>query len=79
MPFYFFQWSEEAIQHLAEHDVTQDEFTEVVMDARVIQKSRSTGLPIVLGSTSTGKRLACVFEWLDEDETEILPVTAFEI
>jgi len=59
--------------------VTQDEFTEVVMDARVIQKSRSTGLPIVLGSTSTGKRLACVFGWLDEDETEILPVTAFEI
>ena len=79
MPFYFFQWSEEAIQHLAEHGVTQDEFTEVVMEARVIQTSRSTGLPIVLGSTSTGKRLACVFEWLDKNETEILPVTAYEI
>ena len=79
MPFYFFQWTEEAIQHLAEHGVTQDEFTEVVMDARVIQTSRSTGLPIVLGTTSMGKRLACVFEWLDEDETEILPVTAYEI
>ena len=43
MPFYFFQWTGEAIQHIAEHGVTQDEFTEVVMDARVIQTSRSTG------------------------------------
>jgi hypothetical protein len=49
------------------------------MEARVIQSSRSTGLPIVLGFTSSGKRLACVFEWLDDEETEILPVTAFEI
>ena len=78
-PCCFFQWTEEAIRHLAEHGVTQDEFAEVVMDARMIETSRSTGLPIVLGTTSTGKRLACVFEWLDEDETEILPVTAYEI
>jgi hypothetical protein len=49
MPFYFFQWTEEAIQHNAEHGVTQDEFTEVVMDARVIQASRSTGLPLFSG------------------------------
>jgi hypothetical protein len=79
MPFYIFHWTDEAIQHIAEHGVTQDEFTEVVMDATNIQASRRTGLPIVFGTTSTGKRLACVFEWVDEFEMEVIPVTAYEV
>jgi hypothetical protein len=79
MPFYIFHWTDEAIQHIAEHGVTQDEFTEVVMDATNVQASRSTGLPIVFGTTSAGKRLACVFEWVDEFEMEVIPVTAFEV
>jgi len=79
MPFYIFHWTAESLQHVAEHGVTQDEFTEVVMDATEIQASRSTGLPIVFGTTSTGKRLACVFEWVDELEVEVIPVTAFEV
>jgi hypothetical protein len=79
MPFYIFHWTEEAIQHIAEHGVTQDEFTEVVMEATSIQASRRTGLPVVFGITSTGKRLACVFEWVDESEMEVIPVTAYEV
>ncbi len=54
-------------------------YTEVVMDATEIQASRSTGLPIVFGTTSTGKRLACVFEGVDEFEVEVIPVTALEV
>ena len=79
MPFYIFHWTAESLQHIAEHGVTREEFTEVVMDATEIQTSRSTGVPIVFGTTSTGKRLACVFEWVDEFEIEIIPVTAFEV
>lgn len=79
MPFYIFHWTDEALEHIAEHGVTRDEFAEVVMDATDFQASRSTGLPIVFGTTSTGKRLACVFEWVDELEIEIIPVTAYEV
>ena len=79
MPFYIFHWTKESLQHIAEHGVTQDEFAEVVMDATEIHASRSSGLPIVFGTTSTGKRLACVFEGVDEFEVEVIPVTAFEV
>lgn len=30
MPFYFFTWSDEIIDHLAENDVTPTEFEEIV-------------------------------------------------
>ena len=30
MPHYFFIWTDEIIEHLAEHDVTPDEFEEVI-------------------------------------------------
>ena len=35
MPFYFFVWTPEIIAHLAEHDVTSDEFEEVVHKPRM--------------------------------------------
>ena len=78
MPFYIFHWTDEAIQHIAEHGITQDEFEEVTMNAISIEASRKSGLPIVKGTTSSGKRLACVFEWIEHD-LEVLPVTAYEI
>lgn len=34
-------------------------------------------LPIPLRATSTGKRLACVFESVDEFDVEVIPVTAY--
>lgn len=30
MPYFFFIWSEEIVEHLAQHDVTPDQFEEVV-------------------------------------------------
>jgi len=35
MPFCILHWTEESLQHIAEHGVTQDEFTEVVMDTGI--------------------------------------------
>ncbi len=40
MPFYIFHWTDEAIRHIAEHGITQDEFEEVTMDAISIEASR---------------------------------------
>lgn len=79
MPFYLFVWNEEIEAYLAQHGVTPDEFEEVVLGARQIVRSDSSGRPIVFGPTSSGKFLACVFEFLDDDEVEILPVTAYEV
>lgn len=34
MPFYFFVWTPEIIAHLAQHDVTPEEFEQVVTNPR---------------------------------------------
>jgi len=69
-------WTDENIQHLAEHDVTQDDF-EAVLDAPVWEGvSGSSGLPACIGIVD-GRRLFCVYEIIDE--VYIHPITAYEI
>ncbi|GIX00461.1 MAG: hypothetical protein KatS3mg111_3793 [Pirellulaceae bacterium] len=77
MPNVFFVWNDELIEYIGQHGVTPDEFEEVVLDAIYVDESRSSGRPIVFGPTSTGKFLACVFEYLDDDT--VIPVTAYEV
>jgi len=77
MPHFFFVWNDEIIEYLAQHGVTQDEFEEVVLNSTEVQTSRSSARPIVFGPTSTGKFLACVFEYLGDDT--VIPVTAYQI
>ena len=79
MPHFFFLWNEEIEAHLAEHGVLPEEFEEVVCDASLadIQKSKSSGRPIIFGETWSGKYLACVFEYLDNET--VIPVSAYEI
>ena len=77
MPNLLFVWNDELVEYLAQHGVTPDEFEEAVLNSRDVQTSRSSGRPIVFGATSTGKYLACVFEYLDEDQ--VVPITAYEV
>jgi hypothetical protein len=77
MPLYFFIWTPEIIDHLAEHDVTPEEFEQVVSHPDQEDVSRSTGNPLAFGFTSDGRYLCCVFKLLDEDTIE--PVTAYEV
>ena len=77
MPYYFFVWTPEITDHLAEHDVTPEEFEEVVSDPDDEDVSRSTGNPIAFGSTSGGRFLCCVFKRFKDDVIE--PVTAYEV
>jgi uncharacterized DUF497 family protein len=77
MPFYFFAWSDAIVEHLARNGVSEAEFEEIVSNPEDEDVSRSTGRPMAIGVTSTGRILACVYEFID-DET-ILPVTAYEI
>lgn len=78
MPSILIIWNDEIEEYLLQHGVSVDEFEEVVLNARKVERSRTSGRPIVFGQTSTGRFLACVFEYLDDHKFEIIPVTAFE-
>ena len=77
MPYYFYIWRPEIVDHLAEHDVTAEEFEEVVSDPDYEDVSRSTGNPIDFGSTSGGRFLCCVFKRFGDGTIE--PVTAYDV
>lgn len=79
MPHVLFVWNDKLIDYIGQHGVTPDEFEEVVLNARTVRRSGSSGRPLVFGPTTSGKYLACIFEYTDSDETEVLPVTAYEI
>lgn len=77
MPYYFFTWTPDIVEHLAEHDVTPDEFEEVIANPDHEAVSRSTGNPLAFGFTSEGRYLCCVYRSLGDDVIE--PVTAYEV
>jgi hypothetical protein len=78
VPYWDFLWTPEIEAHLAEHGVSAYEFEEVVCNPEVEERSRRSGLPLVIGETASGKYLACVYRVL-EDGVTVLPVTAYEI
>jgi len=77
MPLYEFVWTDEIVDHLAEHGVSPDEFESVVSNPESRDKSRTTKRPCCFGETSDGRFLYCVYEMLDD--TTIIPVTAYEV
>jgi uncharacterized DUF497 family protein len=77
MPLRICIWTPAIVAHLATHDVSQDEFEEVVSNPTFQECSDSSGRPAVIGYTGTGRLLFCVFEEINE--TYIEPVTAYEL
>ena len=77
MPFYFFVWTDDIIEHLAEHDVTPEDFQFVLENPAKRGTSDSSGLPVVWGHTADGRFLIAIYQKLDD--VTILPVTAYEV
>ena len=77
MPYYAFLWTEEIIAHLAEHDISPDDFERVVMNPRRTGKSRSSGDPAAWGYTGDGRYIIAVYQKLDF--ATVVPVTAYEV
>ncbi len=77
MPYFFFQWTDEIIEHLAEHGLTPEDFEKVVCGPEQLRKSRSSGLPAAFGYTEDGRYIIAIYKQLDD--MTILPVTAYEI
>lgn len=77
MPFYFFAWTPEIVDHLAEHDVTPEEFEEIVSNPECEDVSRTSGNPVAFGWTTTGRYICCIFKRFNDDMIE--PVTAYDV
>jgi uncharacterized DUF497 family protein len=65
------------VWHCAEHGVTKEEVEEVLQNATDSDASRSSGMPVVFGDTSTGRHLLVVYEEIDADT--VYPVTAYDV
>jgi hypothetical protein len=77
MPYFDFLWTKEILDHVVEHGVSQKDFEEVVSNPNRIGVSRSSGRPCCWGETADGRKLFCVYEFLDD--LTIVPVTAYEV
>ena len=63
--------------HCAVHGVSKAEVEEVFGNPIDVDVSRSTGRPVVFGTTRAGRILLEVFEWVDA--TTVYPITAYEV
>jgi hypothetical protein len=77
MPYHDFLWTEDIVQNLAEHRISQADCEHVVCNPDSKGYSRSSGLPAVWGFTDDGRYVIAVYEELDD--ATILPVTAYEV
>jgi uncharacterized DUF497 family protein len=79
-----FDWDDEDdaggnTQKIRSHGVSPKEFEEVYQSGeRRVVLSRSSGRPLIDGSTAAGRRLIIVFEYEDVDDIRIIrPITAY--
>ena len=68
------------VRHVAEHGITMEEVEEDLLNENnPVGESRSSGRPITFGETSTGKRIAVVWEQASDNPLVIRPMTAYEV
>jgi hypothetical protein len=77
MPWHHIIWTDLAREKIAANGVTEEEVEYVVLTARKAGRSRSTGRPIYIGWTSTGRHLVIPFRWLDDHRLTIEIITAY--
>jgi hypothetical protein len=77
MPYYDFLWDDEALDHIAQHGVSREEFEFCVQHPDRLSESWSSGRDCCWGTLDDGRRLFCVYEMIDQ--VTIYPVTAYEV
>jgi uncharacterized DUF497 family protein len=63
--------------HCAEHGVTKDEVEEVLKRPEDLDLSRTSGCPVVFGTTHAGRHLMVVYELVEKNT--VYPITAYEV
>lgn len=62
------------------HGLTREEVEEILnSEDSDIEVSRTSGRPTAFGFTSSGERIAVVFEEMSEDPTIVYPITAYRV
>jgi hypothetical protein len=77
MPYYFFMWTDEIIDHLAEHGISPEDFEQVVSRPVDVRVSRSSDSPAAFGNTEDGRYIIAVYDFVDD--VTVLPRTAYEV
>jgi hypothetical protein len=65
------------IEHIAQHELSQDDVQHVFDFPSGYGVSESSGEPIVFGYTPDGRYIACVYDAIDDSTA--YPITAFEV
>jgi hypothetical protein len=65
------------VHHCSEHGVTKEEVEEVLEMPEDFDLSRSSGYPVIFGTTHAGRHLMIVCEVIDKDT--IYPITAYDV
>jgi uncharacterized DUF497 family protein len=77
MAFESYIWTDEIIEHLAEHGLSPEDFEHVIDHPVDRGKSDSSGRPAVWGYTEDGRFIIAVYQRLEDGS--IVPVTAYEV
>lgn len=77
MPSFEFLWTDDIIEHIAEHGVSREDFEEVVCEPVKQGSSESSGDSAAWGYSIDGRYLIAVYEMIDN--LTVLPVTAYEV
>ena len=78
MPYHEFVWTDEIVEYLAEHDISPEQFEDIVTDPDGIDRSRSTGAMCSFGETDDGRHVICLYD-LEADGITVIPRTAYEV
>ncbi|HWB53305.1 MAG TPA: hypothetical protein VG722_03905 [Tepidisphaeraceae bacterium] len=70
-------WDADIEKHLAQHGVSREDFEKVIRDPIGEDSSDSSGRPIRFGFAEDGRKIAAVYEMVDE--VTVLPITAYEV
>jgi hypothetical protein len=77
MPWYIFLWRDGIIDHIAQHDISTEEYESVVMRPFLTGFTRKHNRPFAEGQLEDGRWIFCIYNLIDE--TYVDPVTAFEV
>lgn len=77
MAWFDFFWTDDALEHIAEHGVSREDFERVVCHPFDEDFSRSSGDLAAFGYTEDGRYIIAVYEMLDD--ITVLPTTSYEV
>jgi len=81
MPHVEFIWFARPLEKIHEHGLIPEEVEQAVRDAPAlaIAQSRRSDHMTLRWATRSGREIRVVFDWADEHQTTVVPVTAFDV